>query len=143
KMKLNTQYASEGGYGYRGDTYLRDLNWTAKIFTDKNGNIVNSEWVTADSDRIPDFIWVPMDKHSSPNYARLQKIAKDGVSVKDVESFCKTMQGMTKDSFASGDGKAAADLLNKICPVLDQNKLNDYVKKTAERTGIDYSVLDA
>jgi hypothetical protein len=143
KVKINTQYGKEGSYAYRGDTYLYDLNWTAKVTVDKNGKVVDSSWIKDESDRIPDFIWVPNDKRSSPNYDRLQKIAKDGVAVSDIESFCKTMQSMTADSFKNGDGKKAADLLNKICPVLDQNKLNAYIKDTAKRTGIDYSVLDS
>ena len=33
-------------------------------------------------------------------------------------------------------------LASGICPVLDQNKLTDYVRKTAERTGQDFSVLE-
>ena len=44
--------------------------------------------------------------------------------------------------------KREAEILAKlahdgICPVLDQNKMQDYIRKTAERIGVDYSVLDA
>ncbi len=142
-VKLGAQYASEGSYAYRGETYLRDLSWNMKVWVDARGNVKQAEWVKEGSDRIPDFAWVPVGKNTSPNFERLQKIAKEGVSVKDIESFCKGMQALTADGLKNGDAKKLADLLNAICPVLDQNKLSDYIGKTAARLGVDGSALDS
>ena len=76
------------------------------------------------------------------NPAATKKIAKKGVAVKDIEAFCKGMQKLTKANFKTQKGELAK-LLSNICPVLDQNKLSDYEKKIAAKTGIDYSVLDS
>lgn len=141
-VDMTATYASEGGYAYRGDTYLRDLHWQMKVYTDKNGKPLRAKFVKENSDRIPDFAWVPNVKNHSANYDRLMKIAKEGISVKDIESFCEGMQKLTKDNFPT-EGKKLAALLNNICPVLDQNKLGDYIAKTAARTGIDASALES
>ena len=141
-VDLHTEYAKEGEYAYRGDTYLYELNWKMKVWTDASGKIMKSTWVKDGSDKIPDFAWIPNVKNQSENYKRLQKIAKEGISVKDIESFCKGMQKLSKDSLKT-DAKTLAALLNNICPVLDQNKLDAYVKAVAAKTGIDYSTLDS
>lgn len=142
EVSLHTEYAKEGEYAYRGDTYLYELNWKMKVWTDKDGKIMKSSWIKDQSDKIPDFAWIPNVKNQSENYKRLMKIAKDGISVKDIEGFCKGMKGLTKDNLKTEGPKLAA-LLNSICPVLDQNKLDAYVKNVAEKTGIDYSALDS
>ena len=85
---------------------------------------------------------MPTGKAKGTNLSRLQKIAKKGVAVKDIEAFCKGMQKLTKANFKTQKGELAK-LLSNICPVLDQNKLSDYEKKIAAKTGIDYSVLDS
>jgi hypothetical protein len=144
-VKLNAQYAKEPPgheFANRGDSYLIDLNWQMKVWTDAKGKIVKSEWVKDSSDPIPDFAWAPVGKNKGENFSRLQKIQKDGIAVKDIQSFCEGMQNLTKDSLGA-DGKKLAALLEAICPVLDQNHLADYIKKTAERTGIDASALDS
>ncbi|HVO29427.1 MAG TPA: hypothetical protein VMV18_01770 [bacterium] len=141
EVAMTATYAREGQFAYRGDTYLQDLNWKFKVWTDKNGKVMKSAWEKDASDRIPDFAWVPNVKNHNENFKRLEKIAKEGVSVKDIQAFCEGMQKLTKDNYQT-EGKKLADILNNICPVLDQNHLADYIAKTAARTGIDASVLE-
>ena len=62
--------------------------------------------------------------------------------MKDIESFCKTMQELPAGPISAENAAKLKALLDKICPVLDQNKLSEYVRKTAERTGQDFSVLE-
>jgi hypothetical protein len=144
RIVLSSEYGSEGSYAYRGEPYLNTLTWTMIVYTDKNGAITGSKFDdSASNSRIPDFAWVPVKKYSSPNLERLAKFQKDGVSVKDIESFCKAMQALTADDFKKDNGKALAALLEKICPALDQNRLGDYIRKTAARAGIDGSALDS
>ena len=63
------------------------------------------------------------------------------VLMKSIEAFCNTMAGLTKKPSRS-ERKKLKKLLDEICPVLDQNKLSDYIRKTAERIGVDYSDLE-
>ena len=140
KVQLDMKYVVEGNYAYRGDTLTRDLNLGMTVFTDDSGNIVDSKW--APGTRVPDFAWAPEVKNTNAAMERLKRIQKDGIAVKDIEAFCKGMDALTADGIQNGDAEKLAKLLDAICPVLDQNKLREYIRKTAERTGIDYSVLD-
>ena len=143
KVQLDATYAVEGHYGYRGETLSRDSNWSFYIYTDKKGNIVDSAWDPAATNKIPDFAWAPTGgRADSPEFEALKKIAKDGVSVNDIEAFCTAMANLPAGNISRGDAKKIKKLLDKICPVLDQNKLNDFVKATAERTGQDFSALE-
>jgi hypothetical protein len=142
KVKLDATYGVEGNYGYRGETLSRESNWEFFIYTDKKGNIVDSAWDPSASNKIPDFAWAPKgQRQDSPEFDALKKIAKDGVKVSSIEEFCKTMAGLSGKPSRS-ERKKLKKLLDEICPVLDQNKLSDYIRKTAERIGVDYSVLE-
>ena len=140
---MTATYGLEGSFAHRGDNFTGTKTWNMKVVTDKNGKIKSGKFASDQGDAIPDFAWVPEGKNTSPDLERLKKIAKDGVSVKDIESFCKGMQGLTKESFEANGAEALAKLLDGICPVLDQNKMADYIRATAARIGVDYSVLDA
>ena len=142
KVKLNATYAVEGNYGYRGETLDRDSNWEFFIYTDKKGNIVDSAWDPAYSNKIPDFAWAYRgERNQSDEFDAIKKVAKDGVKVSSIEEFCKVMAGLSGKPSRS-ERKKLKKLLDEICPVLDQNKLSDYIRKTAERIGMDYSVLE-
>ena len=141
KVKLTATYGVEGQYGYRGETLSRDISWNMYVYTDKNGKIVDSAW--DGSNKIPDFAWSQTGaRRDTPEWKALKKIADEGVSVKDIESFCTTMQGLPAGPISAENAAKLKGLLDKICPVLDQNKLSDYVRATAERTGQDFSVLE-
>lgn len=142
KVKLNATYGIEGHYGYRGETLSRDSNWEFFVYTDKKGNIVDSAWDPAFSNKIPDFAWAAKgDRYADTAFDTIKKVAKDGVKVSSIEEFCKVMSGLSKKPTRS-ERKKLKKLLDEICPVLDQNKLSEYIRKTAERIGEDYSVLE-
>ncbi len=143
EVDLNLEYVAESHYAARGETNLVPLSWKMKVYTDDEGNIVKAKWGKPRGDKIPDFAWAPTGKNDSADFRRLKKIAKDGVSVKEIEKFCRSMQALTAASFNAGEGRRIAETLTAICPVLDQNKLSDYIRRTAERTGIDFSVLES
>ena len=141
KVKLTATYGLEGHYGYRGDTISRDISWEMFVYTDKSGKIVDSAW--SGTNKIPDFAWSHVGpRRDTPEWKALKKIAEEGVSVKDIESFCATMQALPAGPISAENAAKLKALLDKICPVLDQNKLSDYVRATAERTGQDFSVLE-
>ncbi len=141
KVNLTATYGVEGQFGYRGETLSRDISWNMFVYTDKNGNIVDSAW--DGYNKVPDFAWAPRGPRAgSPEFETLKKIAKDGVSVNDIEAFCQTMASLPAGNVSKANAKKLHKLLNKICPVLDQNKLSEYIRKTAERTGQDYTVLE-
>ena len=143
KVKLNATYGLEGSYGYRGNTISRDISWEFYVYTDKSGKIVDSAWDPNAYNKIPDFAWAPRGpRRDSPEWKNLERIAKEGVAVKDIEAFCKAMQDLPAGAISAENAAAIKTLLDRICPVLDQNKLTDYVRKTAERTGQDFSVLE-
>ena len=142
QVRLDTKYAKESEFAYRGETYLYDLGWTMNFVTDAQGNVVDSSFVTDKSDPIPDFAWVPTGKRTNANLARLETIARDGVAVDDVKAFCEGLQDLTKRNLRYRKAKLA-DLLGKICPVLDQNKLDRYLDKIAGQKGIDGSALQS
>ena len=142
KVRLDSTYGVEGNYGYRGETHERSIGWNMYVYTDASGKVVDSAY-GAGSDKIPDFAWVNKTKGKNPDFERLERIAKEGISVKDIEEFCKTMASMPAGSVSNETAEKLGALLDKICPVLDQNKINDYIRKTAERTGQDYTNLDA
>ena len=139
---LDAKYGVEGHYGYRGETLSRDSKWTFYVYTDKHGNIVDSAWDPNASNKIPDFAWAPKgERGDSPEFETLKKVAEEGVRVKSIEAFCQTMAGLSKAPTRS-ERRKLKKLLDEICPVLDQNKLSDYIRQTAERIGVDYSVLE-
>ncbi len=140
KVKINATYGLEGHYGYRGDTIERTTSWDAYLYTDKKGNIVDSAW--DGSNRIPDFAWIPRAPSTNAEFEKMKKIAEEGISVKDIEEFCRRMAALPNGRIKKKEAQKLSRLLDKICPVLDQNKLADFIRKTAERTGQDYSVLD-
>ena len=142
KVKLDAKYAVEGHYGYRGETMSRDSSWEFYVYTDKHGNIVDSAWDPNAYNKIPDFAWAPRgERMDSPEFETLKRIANEGVKVSDIEEFCRVMAALDGKP-SRGERKKLKKLLDKICPVLDQNRLREYIRKTAERTGIDYSILD-
>ena len=141
KVKLDASYGQEGHYGYRGETISRDSSWSFYVYTDRDGNIVDSAWDPSGYNKIPDFAWVPRDRLPSSEIDLLERIAKDGVRVKSVEEFCNTMAALT-GAPSPAERKKLKELLDEICPVLDQNRLSDYIRATAERIGVDYSVLE-
>jgi hypothetical protein len=141
KVKLTATYGVEGHYGYRGETISRDISWNMYVYTDKSGKIVDSAW--DGYNKIPDFAWSHVGpRRDTPEWKAMKKIAEEGVSVKDIEEFCKTMAALPAGAISEENATKLKGLLDKICPVLDQNKLTDYVRKTAERTGQDFSVLE-
>jgi len=83
----------------------------------------------------------PSERTRARTKSRLQKIAKDGISIKDIESFCEGMQKLTKDSLKT-DGRTRGAARRHL-PGARPEHLSDYIKKTAERTGIDAFVLEA
>lgn len=140
-VTLDAVYGNEGSFGHRGDAVTGNLSWKMYVYTDNKGNIVDSAFDPNVYNKIPDFAWVPLDRGQSDDIDVMKKIARDGVSVKNIEVFCNTMAGLTKQPSRS-ERKKLKKLLDEICPVLDQNKLSDYIRKTAERIGVDYSVLE-
>ncbi len=140
KVDLTFTYGVEGNYGYRGDGLERSQGLKGWIYTDASGKIVDSAW--APGQKVPDFAWVNKDLKQSKEFERLKKIANEGISVGDIKSFCETMQGLPSGPISSENAAKLRGLLDKICPVLDQNKINDYIRKTAERTGQDFTALD-
>ncbi len=140
KVKLDATYALEGHYGYRGDTNSSSQSWNMFIYTDASGNIVDSAW--NGYNKIPDFAWMHTKLGTNDQFEMLKKVSTEGISVSDIEEFCKTMAALPNGNISPEDAAKLKGLLDKICPVLDQNKLTDYIRATAERTGQDYTVLE-
>ena len=141
KVKLTATYGLEGSYGYRGDTISRDISWNMYVYTDKSGRIVDSAW--DGHNKIPDFAWAQTgERYNTEDWQALKKVAEEGVAVKDIEEFCKTMASLPEGAISPENAAKLKGLLDRICSVLDQNKLTDYIRKTAERTGQDFSVLE-
>lgn len=140
---LTAEYGLEGEYAHRGGMIGGSKSWNLTVRTDREGNISSAKFKRNRGDDTPDFAWVPLQKNTNTNMERLKRIAEEGVSVKDIEELCKGLDGLTKEKFEQEGVEDLAQLLDAICPVLDQNKIADYVRRTAERIGVDYSVLDA
>ena len=145
KVKLVGTYGLEGQFAYRGDTNESEKTWNAFVYTDKSGKIVDSAWdmdPNGYSDEIPDFAWMNLELGNNADYDHMRKIASEGISVKDIETFCATMTALPNGNISKANAKKLSKLLDKICPVLDQNKVNAFIRETATRTGQDYTVLD-
>ena len=141
KVRLTATYGLEGHYAYRGRTISREVSWNMFVYTDANGRIVDSAW--HGYNKIPDFAWAQSGpRQNTPEWQNLKRIAEQGIAVKDIEEFCKAMAALPSGAISAENAATLKALLDKICPVLDQNKLTDLVRATAERTGQDFSVLE-
>lgn len=142
RVVLDAKYAVEADYAWRDGTVSRDTKWEFWVYTDKSGRIVDSAWDREASDDIPDFAWAPLGgRFDSEELDTLERIAKDGVKVSDIEEFCEMMESLSSAPTAA-ERRKLKKLLDAICPILDQNRLSRYIRETAARIGVDYSVLE-
>lgn len=140
---LTMTWSVEGSYAYRGDAYTRDRSLTYTAVTDKDGNVVGAKWTNGAISEVPDFAWVPNSKWETANYKRLLKIAKEGIPLAGVEKLCADLASLPNGSVPADIAADIRKQLDSVCPLLDSNKLDAYIKDIAAKKGIDYSVLDA
>ena len=143
KANLSMTWTVEGSYAYRGEAYTRDRTLAYTAVVDKSGKITGAKWDAGSIGEVPDFAWVPETKWETENYKRLQKIAKEGIPLSGVEKLCADLASLPQGSVPAATAADITAQLDVVCPLLDSNKLDAYIKDIAAKKGIDYSVLDA
>lgn len=142
-VDLRAWYAVEGQYRYEGSVYSRTLDWSYYLVMDDSDRVVGGAWdEAAGNSKIPDFAWVPNRKDSNKYFDFIQEIAKKGVPVLEVETFCNAVNEAAKDGHIDDDERGDLQKLSaKLAGVTDPNGLDNYMRETALAYNVDYSEL--